>query len=178
MSFLAKLWGCFFGWSVETSRDLSSAQAIIAQSFGLRARGEPGLSNRILGLAVKAIYRDHQLPVILQWEVAQYASGVPAIGIIRKHRIEGEYLDTYEVLAQTAEICKKNGWGRVIVIAHPHHMWRVAQTAEKFGLEPLIPQLPPVPYDSESIQLWTRSPFLFIPREVLYRLYLLFRGQI
>ena len=168
-----------FEWKVPASEEsaLKSADVILGQSFGLRSDG-PGLSNYALAFVVARLAKRYSLPAVLQWEIADCLPNVHIAGVIRRHRSEGKYLDTYEVLAQSAELCRARGWKRAIVVAHPDHMWRCVQTAKKLGLMALVPPMPEVPYDPASSQSWTRSRARFLPREIIARLLFLLKGWI
>ena len=164
---------CFFSWKVRTSSDaaMRGAQVILAQSFGLAGDGIPGgVSNEAMAKIVKEIHRQYELPMVLQWEIADCLIDLPMVGVVREHRKFGKYLDTREVLVQSFLVCKKQGWTRVIVVAHPDHIWRVKKVAEKLGLDVFIPDTSSVPYDPHSIQSWTRNKIRFIPREIAARL--------
>ena len=179
MSFLKKLVQCFFAWRVPPSGEdaLRHAEVALVQSFGLR-RGAPGLSNGALANIARGLYKSYGLPLVLQWEIADCLPDLQKAGVIRKHRTPGDYLDTYEVLVQSAEICREHGWRKAIIVAHPDHVWRVMKTAEKLGLETAIPDLVSVPYDSLSLQPWTRGKRKFVSREIIARLLYLVRGWI
>ncbi|MBI5913490.1 hypothetical protein HY839_03575 [Candidatus Azambacteria bacterium] len=170
------LLGCFFAWKVQpgTKNELRSAQVILAQSFGLRG-DKPGISNEALTKVVADLWRCYHLPLVLQWEIADCLPGVHKAGVIRRHRTEGEYLDTHEVLAQSREICKK-GWTKAIVVAHPDHMWRVVRVAENVGFHAIPADVQDIPYDPQSSQSWTRSKMCFIPREIAARLLYFMKG--
>lgn len=146
------------------------AQAIMALSFGQGRNGAPGLSNEALAQVVAALDGKYNLPIVAQWEIADCIPdrlNDPEDLIVRKHRQEGQYLDTYEVLMQAKEHCDKYGLKKVIVVAHPDHMPRCAAVAIKLGFEVAIAATAGVPYDQESTQEWTRSAEVFIPREKL-----------
>lgn len=178
MRFLIKLWQCFFTWKVKPEESsLGRSQVVLAQSLGYREK-DPGLSNRALAKVVASLYHGFGLPLVLQWEVADCIPELPKVGVIRKHRREGEYLDTYEVLAQSAEICKAHGWQRAILVSHPDHCWRVKKTAERLGFKVTVPDTSLVPYDPESCQPWTRTRAKFLLRELPARLFCLLKGWI
>ena len=174
MSFFLKFWRCFFCWKVEPCKEsvMRNSDVILAQSFGLRANG-PGISNEALARVVDKLYHCYSFSLVLQWEIADCLPDLPKDGIIRSHRVEGKYLDTFEVLSQMMMICEKQDWRKAIIVAHPDHSWRVARTAEKIGFEVVVADTLLVPYDKESIQWWTRSRWKFLPREIMARVFCL-----
>lgn len=143
-------------------------QAIFCQSFGLRKDG-PGISNEALAAAITRIREDFPCPpqLIIQKDTADaFPQEVKIDKIISGHQAAGKYLDSYEVSRQCAEYCREKRIKNLLVFAHPHHIWRVKKVTEKFGLNCLIASIP-VPYDKKSSQIWTRSKWLFIPREII-----------
>jgi len=143
-------------------------KAIFCQSFGRRGNN-PGLSNIALAESVIRICGDFDQPpaLIIQKDCADAFPNYFKIDkVISKHDKPGKYLDSYEVSRQCAEYCRKNGIKNLLIFSHPHHAWRVRKVTEKFGLNCLTVTVK-IPYDRKSVQLWTRSAWLFIPREIL-----------
>jgi len=178
--FLKKIIECFFVWHVPSDfkRLLKESDVLIGQSFGVRANNNPGKSNEKLSCIAKEIQDKYSVPLILQWEIAEGIQSISDVEVIRQHRRKGKYLDTYEVIAQANNICKKNGWNRVIMLAHPHHCWRCVMAAEKLGLSVAVVNTMEISYDHLSKQIWTRSPWMFMPRELVARLLYLVTGKI
>ncbi len=178
--FLKKLVQCFTVWRVPVSveKDIAQADVIIAQSFGVRQHNDPGASNEALAHIAAYIHAKYGIPLIAQWEIAHCITNTSDIHVIRNHRTEGKYLDTYEVLAQAQDICLQNGWSKIIILAHPHHYWRCVMTAKKMGCTVVKFDTGIVPYDWFSDQVWTRHKWFFIPREVLVRVHYLCTGKI
>ena len=176
---------CIFKWGIEPKGEIKDADVIIAQSFGFRFDGtklSPGLSNEEIARRVWGAALEYKLPMILQWEVAD---ALPTrlkesvLEVVRKHRTEGEYLDTEEVLFQTKKIMDENNWKKAVIYAHPLHIWRVKKQAEKVGIEVIIPQwLDSIPFDPKSEQWWTRNKFVWKLREAPARVFLLLKGKI
>lgn len=179
MGFPLKLLLCFTCWKVTPSSDddLRRADIILALSFGFR-KNQPGTSNEALAEIVADIHRHYSLPIIIQQEIANCLLDIPKAGVIQKHRVDRKYLDTFEALSQSLEICRKQNWIKTIIIAHPDHMFRVAQTAEKLGFKVYIADTSSVPYDHKSLQPWTRNRTKFIPREIIARIIYLLHGWI
>lgn len=172
---------CLWRWRVQPSStvNLRTADAVLGQAFGLRGILDPGESNRALAAVALELHRSHGLPLILQWEIADaMPMNTLVVAKVEGHRVSGQYLDTREVLLQAHSACRRNGWNRVVIVAHPHHMWRVVRMVEKLGLTPIIPDVRSVPYDSKSMQWWTRTVYFWVPREIATRLYCFMRGWI
>lgn len=180
MNFLWKGLQCIFVWKVSCSGEdaLKKADVVLAQSFGTHSDGDCGCSNKALARIVENICHTLQLPSVIQIEIDECLKSIIPGDVVEEHRVEGKYLDTYEVLVQAGEVCNVKGWNKVIVIAHPHHMWRVAMTAKRLGFHVLAVDTCSVPYDSESDQVWTRSWIQFIPREIGARFFYLLKGWI
>jgi len=130
--------------------------------------------NKVLAHITKEIQKELDLPLVLQWEIADNIQGIPLAMVVREHHKKGIYLDTREVLFQAREFCKKQGWKRAIIVAHADHLWRGIRTAEKLGFEVVgVPDTSRVPYDEP----WNRLRFMlreiFIARPLyLFRAYL------
>lgn len=180
MHFLKRLFQCIFCWKLKPSNKerLKNSDVILALSFG-RRKNTPGMSNVQLALGIEMLSLKFGLPVIAQWEISECLTAcIDKAGEIRKHRIKGKYLDTLEVLVQSLEICKKKNWKKIVIVAHPDHIWRCAETAKKLGFEVAIADITDVAYDEQSIQLWTKSRMLFVPREIAARILFLFKNWI
>ncbi|MDH4330539.1 MAG: hypothetical protein OEV93_03230 [Candidatus Moranbacteria bacterium] len=157
--------------------ELAKADAVIGQAFGV-VGCQPGRSNEDLAEIARELHNDLGLSLILQWEIADCLLYVSDIFVIKRHRIQGAYLDTYEMIDQVRAICDQKGWKKVVVIAHPHHQWRCVMVAKKLGLETLIVDTSRVHYEKNSSQPWTRSSWRFIPREIAARIIYLFSGKL
>ena len=141
--------------------------AYFCQSFGPQING-PGISNEFLAKLIIKKYRKDPLPLIIQKDCADaFPEDIYIDKIISEHQTPGKYLDSYEVSRQCFEFCLQNNIKTVLVFAHPDHVWRVAKTIKKFGLDWVIADTKGTPYDPKSVQLWTRSKWLFIPREII-----------
>lgn len=179
--FFIRLIECFLIWEVRSSneRELEDSNVILAQSFGMRA-DSPGKSNEALAKIVRDLYERFQLPVIAQKEIASAncLSSIPKM-VIYKHRQPRKYLDTLEVLHQSKSLCELYRYGRkVILVAHPKHLWRVSKKAEKMGSVTRVANTKSVPYDPLSKQWFTRNFFFFLIREIPVRIFSLIRGWI
>jgi hypothetical protein len=144
------------------------AQVIIALSFGQGINNTPGKSNEVLAQIVADFENKYALPIVAQWEIAdcipERIQDVMSF-VVREHRQKGQYLDTFEVLAQAKEYCDKFGFRKAIIVAHPDHMPRCVAVAKKIGFDVAIADTKKVPYDPESTQEWARSAEAFLSRE-------------
>jgi hypothetical protein len=161
------LWERFLGWLNKPSSEstLLEAEVILAQSFGQAEEG-PGLTNQQLAQVVRDLHQRTGARLVLQREVAEALPDLPMDLVVRRHRTPGQYLDTREVLLQSRGYCAACGWTKAIVVAHPDHLWRVARTARRLGLQVILPDTRQVTYDPKSTQEWTRSRWRFLPREL------------
>lgn len=172
----------FGNWHIPpaTESQLKKADCIVGFSFGLRENSQPGLSNKALAKIVTKLHRQYpDKEVMVQWEIADCLPfDLRDDRIVRKHRIKGEYLDTYQVATQMQDLL----WDphtKPIVVAHPLHMWRCLKTLEALNFKNPVPaDTSNVPYDPLSIQKWTRSNLRFAPREILGRCLYLAKGLI
>lgn len=164
--------------TIIPDEELGEAHAIIALSFGLQPN-RLGLSNKWISIIVKTLYEKYHLPLVLQKEIADCLPDLDKVTTSTSdHNVfSGKYLDTHEVLELMEKFCRNQGYTRIILVAHPDHMRRVAKIAEKFGLSGYIPrEISHIPYDPYSIQWWTRGKFLFFIREVPTRIFYKIRG--
>jgi hypothetical protein len=160
----------------SAEEDLADSQVIVAQSFGVRAMGFSPSNNAIAAI-VRWYHVRFKIPFILQQEIANCLPDLSPFRVIAKHRKPGKYLDSWEVIAQSAEICGENGWEKTIIACHKDHAYRVKTIAENLGLSARIPaDVKRVPYDRKSLQRWTRSKFLFLPREIPLRIIATLQG--
>jgi hypothetical protein len=178
---LVRVLECVFCWRVKpsTNAELRESDAIVGLSFG-HWGSAPGLSNIVLAGCIFNLNKFLLLPLILQREIGDALPGKhqkDKLFLISEHQEPGKYLDTYEVLRQAWEIAKEQGWTKIVLVAHPAHLWRCKMVAERLGFV-VRPRRYVIPYDRESHQIWTRSPLLFIPREIVSRLIYLLKGWI
>lgn len=169
---------------IASDEELRKSSVIIGLSFGSKRKdGSPGLSNRRLANITASLYGEYQLPIILQWEIADsldfLGATLPIYRVISEHQDnEKKYLDTYEVLRQAKAICKNNGWERIILVAHQDHLPRSIKVAEKIGFIVNVPSIKCFLYDKESAQKWTRSKFRFAIREKFVKIVYSFESKI
>ncbi|MBU3942369.1 hypothetical protein KKA24_00115 [Patescibacteria group bacterium] len=171
---------------MEIQGRIKDGQVIVAPSFGARKDSQHDLSNLGIAKHIMGIYRIIGLPMIFQKEVASafrsLAGGKDAeiVKVIEEDRVKGKRLDTYEVLAQAFEVIKKRGWNKVILVAHPDHIWRAKKVLEKMRLKVLIPSgLEDIPFDPHSSQWWTRGPLVWwLLWEIRARIFYKLKGYI
>lgn len=180
LRWIATFFGCIFRWRVKPSSatELKTGQVVIALSFGCLEGGPGGKSNEALAVITRSIASAYHLPAIAQWEIADSILGFPKEYKVRKHHVEGKYLDSYEVLLQAHLRCNSMAWFKAIILAHPDHLWRCVKIAERLGFEVLTIGTGCVPYDPKSTQWWTRGKFRFILREIPARFLYLLKGWI
>jgi len=158
---------------IGTNEELGKCDTIIALSFGINPDNKPGISNNELAEWVDILQQYYHRPLILQWEIAEaerLSESLPA-KVIRKHRTEGRYLDTYEVLSQAKEFCDEKNWNKIILVTHQDQLRRAIRTAGKLGFTVKIPpQTWDIDYNPNSIQPWTRNKWRFKLREILANL--------
>lgn len=147
---------------------IDEADCVIGFSFGFRLKNGkiiPGLSNDDLAHFIEENLGDK--PYILQFEIADALSKKKKdLFVVRKHRNEGEYLDTSEVALQAIEIMNKHEWHKAAIISHPFHMPRVDALCQKLGIDTIAPDgLSSVRFDPKSEQEWTRDKKTWAHRE-------------
>lgn len=152
----------------------SQAQVAIALSFGSKALNQ---SNRVLAKICMGLQAKHNLPLILQQEVYCAGYGLRCYAIGSPHH---KYIDTHEVLRVARDICKMQGWQRIVLVCHPDHFWRAKRTVEKLGLQVVFvpPEIAKVPYALDDPQPWVRNAQNFRLREILSRIFFLFKGYL
>ena len=148
---------------------------IFCPSFGKRDN-EVGLSNKFLINKILNFCKKNSLPLIIQKDCADYFSEEIKIDkIINEHRVSGKYLDTVEVVRQCVEYCTEKKFEKILVFAHPDHLSRIKKNLKKFGFEFEIANTFGCPYDSSSLQWWTRNKTFFILREIMVLFYYLIK---
>ncbi len=156
----------------------SNYDVIVALAFGER-HAEPGISNIDISALVSDQIIKYQRPAILQREIFNILSKefIPGSKRFNIKNENGGYLDTREVLLRVRKICRANEWNKILLIAHPEHIFRSQKTAEKLGLV-CIKLSSPIRYDEKSTQWWTRSKFLYWVREIPVLFYYKLKGWI
>jgi len=181
---MEKIWlffECLFHWRrgmPDKAEAQKNVDAFFCQSFGPR-QNSPGISNEFLAKRILEAYSDNPKPLIIQKDCADALPAEIVVDkIISKHEVAGKYLDSFEVSRQCFEYCREKNFKTLLIFSHPDHYWRVKKTVEKFGLIGIRANTNGMPYDWKSIQVWTKAALIFLPRELLARLYYLFGGKI
>lgn len=204
---MASLWYTLFTWQLTpaTETELATAHAIVTQAHGRMRDGTAGPGNEIMAAATRRLHeRFPYLPILPQEDVALADPELPYHSVIgglkdsramanvrHKHATHGGgsatgasnmQWNTYVIARAQAEICKRNGWTRVIVVAFPLHWGRAAAAYRKLGLLPLMVEMPPyldaymhpdlVPDGLLGIQTVSK----FKKRELLCRLLFKYKG--
>jgi hypothetical protein len=150
--------------------NVADADCVVAFSFGFRlgegAVVEPGPINSYLATIIES--ERGRRPVIAQFEIADALQRqtqhqpYARIGSQSDH-----YLDTRAVAEKAAAVMRSAGWRCAMVVAHPNHLSRADATMKATGVDTVVrPGIKPL-WDPESEQVWTRNPFVWVPREVL-----------
>ena len=120
------------------------ANAIVVLGARVDERGEPGDSLRARTLHAVSLYKRGLAPKILcTGGIGDYppseaaaaaalarAHGVPAADLF----LEEQSTSTRENDLYAAKICREQGWGEVIVVSDPYHLWRARREFTRAGL--------------------------------------------
>lgn len=160
-----------FPW--EVTLDVTGPpQVIVACTLGLGTDRYHCESNHAMASLALALGRAQGLPLCLQEEVAACLPGgrsqaaYVAARTTCSHFRSG-YKDTRDTLFEMYHrFLSVHGYKRILLVAHPHHAWRVAQVARKLGLEVVGVATNNIPYDPFSTQIQCRGPKRFMLYEV------------
>lgn len=155
----------------------------IAFAFGKRVN-DPGLSNRMIAKSLFCEFPDALK--ILQGEIADSFptadfKKLNVIKIIRDHRTPGKYLDSIELILQSAIFIKSYTMDRlsrdnpltITVVAHEDHCQRATRDTRELipfllKRKVIIRTLPiKADYDEHSTQLWTKNKNIFKVYDIL-----------
>ncbi|MES2087675.1 MAG: hypothetical protein V4467_01635 [Patescibacteria group bacterium] len=199
---MASLWYALFSWDVPTAthQELATAHAIVTQAHGRMRNGSAGPGNRIMANVTRLLhYQFPHLPIMPQEDVALADPTLPYYTVIgglrdtrcfmatvaKKHNTtdggsatgaSNMQWNTHAIARAQAEICKQNGWTRIIVVAFPIHWGRAAAVYRKLGLTPLMAEMPADlgaymhPYLIPSGLLGIQTVSKFRKRELLCRI--------
>lgn len=176
---LKRLWECLTVWRVSPT-SLEGAQAILAHAVGENSPSDPGLVNEFLASRIRELYRELQLPVIVQGELKLCLPDIPLTAVSpRQAETAPNYMNTYDIaLWQKAE-CDKLGANRAVLVSYYPHYWRAMKTTEKVGLIVLVPSGLREIYDPNNSQYWARHKWVNRLYELLVaRPYSLLKGWI
>jgi hypothetical protein len=160
---------------------------VIAQSFGKGEGFSPGKSNEAIAECIRAsIDQQESQPEIycLQAEVHDALQKILpecddrflSIGSADKRITTKKVLD--EVAKKIAELKRDSDRLSIHLFGHPDHLPRVMLLARKVfeGANIVSANCEDVPYDSKSIQWWTRNKESFIFFELLSHIHHLLHG--
>ena len=169
------------GESYFTDKNFSPAY-ILGQAFGADTDKES--YNNYLAQAVLDAreYFQENIPAIVQSEIGVCLNNLRAkkesiyeVGEIYTSKEKSliiSKIDTKGVLIEAKKMLGKLGlpYNSALFVAHPYHMERVLHTAEGLGIsgKPFVKQT--VEWPQKDSQSWVKSPFLFVPREILARI--------
>lgn len=164
----------FPGLAVTPVGNLAEADVFFLLGFGLvqqaNGRLQPGQSNLALARWLLA-NNPHRVPTITQegtflalqqlenahgsLELEQWVINLPHDARI--------HVDTFGAALQIWLICNNAGLRRGALVTHPWQMARAERIFRKLPLEQLIiPVLPPMPFEPNSSQIWTRNKLLYL----------------
>lgn len=170
--------------------------AVFAQAFGasygeesynkVLARTISDLRNYFRGTTAKT------LEIVVQAEVGEClknmgvdTSEFDSIGELYAENEIGKMIskiDTYGMLKKTQEVLKEKGFlddMGIFVVGHPGHMHRILKIAEKMHFKP-VPIIPFISdenwFPGNDPQIWVRSKYFWVPREILTRIHHKIKG--
>ena len=161
-------------WCRATPRgDLKSADSFVVFGFG-KGRWDAGRSNLALAEWLVANNLERK-PVIVQEgiqraldELSQrHPDCLDGWTIIRLAEHDGVYVDTSGAAFQTDAILDREKLAKPVLVAHDLQMRRMIWAFEEVGIrDVVVPELPPTPFDTESVQhSATRWELVWLARE-------------
>lgn len=79
---------------------------------------------------------------------------------------------SFGAIAEAADyIAERRLYSDALIIGHARHVGRVAVQAQIFGINPILVPGMPRGFDTDSEQWWTRSPKLWLARELPFIFY-------
>lgn len=162
----------------EPLGNIDAGDCLIGLSFGTSTgHGSPNeqLAHQMLDLAVgRPLIADRTL-----------VNAMPNGDTQMAHIVEGEVTDqrmrgvgTWGTLISSLCYMGDNNLFKPIMIAQSYHVSRVVRQAAKLGMPSIVPEGLPTDFDKNSEQIWTRSPYLWIPLNALGSIVLKRRGQL
>jgi hypothetical protein len=156
MRSLCKLiWQCVTMWRVPAT-SLEGAQAILCHAAGENSPDDPGSVNRYLASLVTDLYKNLQVPVFVQGEVAPCLSEIPVYASARQAEVAPHYINTYDLTRWFRGECEKIRATRVVVVSYYPHYWRAVRAAQSLGFTVLVPEGIEEMYDAHNSQWWAR----------------------
>ncbi|HLZ15108.1 MAG TPA: hypothetical protein VKQ34_03895 [Candidatus Saccharimonadales bacterium] len=152
---------CIIGHSFGTSTDTGSVNYQLAGFMQQHADGRPMIADRTLVDTLPD--GDAHMAHVVEGAVTN---------------IKAQGVGTWGTLVEAQQYMKENGLNRAIMVAQAHHIRRVVRQAAKLGMSAVVPAGLPTDFDNNSDQIWTRSPYLWVPFNALGSLLLKRRGQL
>jgi len=152
---------CLIGHSFGTSIDAGSVNHQLAEVMLQNADGRPMIADRTL---VDAFPNGNT-------HMAHVVEGAVT-------NIKAQGVGTWGTLVEAQRYMEENGLNQAMMVAQAYHISRVVKQAAKLGMSSIVPNGLPTDFDKESDQIWTRSPYLWIPFNALGSLILKRRGQL
>lgn len=150
--------------------DLRAIKKLVKYGF------DPGIPNFDLAKEFKDLKEKYDLLGILQWEICVALFLLDEEWYVRnQHKIIGlwpvkGYFHTRAVKEMSVAIMKKYNKKNPIELCHKRQAVRAILIIWKLlGKLPIILKQRTVSFDKNSVQIWTKNKFLWIPREALGR---------
>lgn len=183
MEFIRNFLNCLFVWRFKpaTDAEMFSADAIVTQSYNRHKDGTMGPGNLIMASVAKKLHGQYGLPVIPQEELVMADPTLHYFDVAggSKDGKSSKNWNTYEVAKFQANVCRANGWEKVIVVVAPLGAGRALWCYKKLGLEPILAPMPHGGYYHPDNQTFTlRGPIRLFIREFLCRLLFLKWGYL
>lgn len=166
-------------WEGCGRNDLTAVKKLRSLNF------DPGKSNISLALECMEIMDKYGIPGIVQWEIAVafpeewYYRNADRIVCLWPPKGKGNYFSTWDVKILTYKIMNQRQWAIPIEVAHKRQITRAYLIVRKIMGKKVVvlPQKTTV-FDPQSVQLWVRAWYLWLPREILTRLHHLYKGWV
>ncbi len=149
------------GHSFGTSTDESSPNYQLAELMLEYSNGRPMVADRTL---VNAMPNGDEL-------MAHIVEGPVT-------NISAQGVGTWGTWVEAKEYMEENGLRRPLVLAQAKHIDRAVRQGAKLGITSIVPEDLPTAFDKDSDQIWTRSPYLWIPFNAIGSILLKKRGQL
>jgi hypothetical protein len=167
------------GWCRTKSRgDVATADSFVVFSFGLgpkvNDRPTAGASNRALAEWLvennpgkKPAVVQEGVYLALQELTEKEPNLLERWDVIRLPERDGFYVDTLAAAYQADSLLARNGLTRPVLVSHDLQLCRTVQTFAGIGVtNVVVPEMPPVPFDPDSVQHWgTRYKPVWLLRE-------------
>lgn len=121
----------------------------------------------------KTLALRYEIPIVTQGDVALFLEDDKKIKVFNAQKDIKKYISSLKIAEEAKKMAVEHGWKKVAVIATPQHHRRCMRDLKKVGFScRYFWNMTPAWgwYSSKSTQRWTRSPWLWWPREILLRL--------